>query len=328
MSTTEPEMSPKVEVPRSVGTPCVSCPLLGHLERLFPPKKPFYRRRPIIFTLLMIALLCILWNVVKFIFFDEGADSFADGAKIAVVRVEGAILDNKQTLKWISKIRRDKNVKGVLLRIDSPGGGAAASQELFEYLRSLNEVKPVVASMGSMAASGGLMVAMSARHIVANPSTLTGSIGVKMTLPQIYNLMDKVGVSQESLATGKYKDAGSPFKPLKEDDKKYFTELIDDMYAQFVELVARSRNIPEDKIRLLADGKAFTGREAKVYGLVDELGSQDVALRHLSKLCGVSAETPLMERPRQRDVLRMFAESLMELEISTRYRPPDFMFIF
>ncbi len=262
--------------------------LLQELVGLLRPK-PFRKRHPIIFWGSILLALLVLWQA----FADEESSFSAD--RIAVVRIEGAIMETEPTLEWIRKLEKMNSVKGVLLRIDSPGGGAAASQEIHGALQALAQKKVLVASMGSSAASGGLMVAMAAPYVVANPSTITGSIGVRMDVPQVYKLMESIGVGQESLTSGKFKDAGSMMRAMTPEDRTYLQGVINDLYEQFVHMVAEGRKTTVEDIKKIADGRIFTGREAKELGLVDALGGQDVALAKLYELTGVDPKTDLYE---------------------------------
>ncbi len=273
--------------------------------------KPFRKRHPILFWLfiiLIITTICI--SIFK------GSASSILGDRIAVVRIDGTILKTKDLLKWIETLKRDKNVKGVLLRINSGGGGAASSQELYDALRDLSRKKPLITSIGSVAASGGLMVAMSSEYIVANPSSVVGSIGVRMSIPQIQGLLAKIGVHQESLTTGTFKDTGAIDRPLTEEERVYLQSLLHDMYNQFVNLVAEGRKIPVEKIEAIADGRVFTGREAKELGLIDELGGQNKALEKLYALTKVSSETPLQEMPDPEALLEKLAQSFSKISLS------------
>ncbi len=304
-------------------TSCTACPW-RHIPP-YPwalPRKPFRKRHPLLFWGLATLLLLIGLGA----YLGRG-DDLSGGDKLAVVRVEGMIADTRPLLAWIDKVRRAPNVKGVLLRIDSPGGGAAASQELYEALHALSARKPVVASMGSVAASGGLMAAMGASYVVANPSTVTGSIGVKMELPQLQGLMQKIGVGRESLSTGRFKDAGSPFRPLTAEERTYLDGVLQDMHRQFVALVAENRKLPLEKVQAMADGRIFTGRAAKALGLVDELGGPDAALRELRKQTGVAASVPLLERPRKNKLWKEVLESVLDLDLDqAAARTPAFLF--
>lgn len=321
-------MTTELTQPNVVGTPTQqACPLaentlalalLAVAEALKP--KPFRTRRPIIFWG---ALVLVLAGIIWFSLDDgDSVESTGRGERIAVVRVEGLIMDTKPLLRWIAKVQRDDNVKGILLRVDSPGGGAAASQEIFDALQHLAKLKPVVASLGSVAASGGLMVAVAAPWVVANPSTVTGSIGVRMDFPQLMGLMEKIGVGQETLTTGRYKDAGSSMRAPTSEEKEYFQGILQDMHDQFVLLVAEGRKLPAESVRTFADGRIMTGREAKERGLVDELGGQSVALAKLRVQCGVSEGKALMEQPKRSSVWRELTESLLGVDLTTRHTVP------
>ena len=304
-----------------------SCPLnspivLSLLEQLKP--RPFRKRHPILFWGGILVLLLALGGAGMAAWDDDSPS----GDRIAVVRVEGLIADTRPLLRWIDTIERDKSVKGVLLRVDSPGGGAAASQEIHDALRRLNTSKPVVASMGSTAASGGLMAAMAAQYIVANPSTVTGSIGVRMDLPQVQKLMDKIGVGQETLTTGRFKGAGSMTRPLTPEERTYFSRILQDMHDQFVLLVAEGRKLPVEQVRALADGRIMTGREAKEHKLVDALGGQDVALAHLRNLTEVSPGKKLLERPKEKTAWRELLETLLDVDLTAHHALPEFLYAY
>ena len=258
----------------------------------------------------------------------EDEDNMLGREYLAVVRVEGFIGDTRKLLAWIDRLTRDKGVKGVLLRVNSPGGGAAASHELYEAIKRLAVKKPVYASMGSVAASGGLMVALAAERIWATPSTITGSIGVKMEVPQVQGLMDKLGLHRESIASGKYKDAGSPFRPMTQDERIYLAEIIDDMHKNFVAIVVQARKLPEEKVLAMADGRIVTGVKALELGLVDELGGQAEALRQLRAAARVEYRTPLMEQPKEGKLVRGLLEALLGVELDARVALPEFLYIY
>lgn len=287
--------------------------------------KPFRKRHPIVFWLGMPLMVLALLGIGGAMFGDSGG--ITTGNRFAVLRVEGIILNNKAALKWLDRLARDSSVKGVLLRVDSPGGGAAASQELHDAIVRLQKTKPVVAYMGTVAASGGLMVAVAAQEVVANPSAVTGSIGVKMDIPQVQGLMQKLGVGQETLTTGKYKDAGSPFKAMSEQDRAYLQGVLQDMHTQFVELVAKSRNIPLVKVESIADGRIFTGREALNLKLVDAVGGQDLAVTLLQKAAGISERLPLQEQPKESALWKEVLETVLEIDIRSKAATPAFMYM-
>jgi protease-4 len=182
--------------------------------------------------------------------------------------------------------------------------------------------------MGSVAASGGLMAAVAADRILATPATLTGSIGVKMEIPQVQGLMEKLGVHRESIASGKYKDAGTPFRPMTQDERTYLTAIVDDMHESFVMLVAQARKLPLEKVRELADGRILTGTKALEVGLVDALGGQAEAVRQLGATAGVKPGTPLLEQPREGKFLRELLESLLGIELDARMALPEFLYVY
>ncbi|MEG2172240.1 MAG: signal peptide peptidase SppA [Desulfovibrionaceae bacterium] len=288
--------------------------------------KPFRKRHPVLFWLGLPLLVLAVLGAGGALF--GGEDSLPASDRLAMLRVEGVILQNRPILKWIDRLYRDDSVKGVLLRVDSPGGGAAASQELHEAIARLQTKKPVVAYMGSVAASGGLMVALAAPMVVANPSAVTGSIGVKMDIPQVQGLMAKLGVGQETLTTGRFKDAGSPFKVMSAQDRTYLQGVLQDMHRQFVELVAKSRNMPLANVEAMADGRIFTGREALALGLVNAVGGQDVALEALSKATGLASSQVLLEQPKESALWKEILETVLDIDLSSAARSPAFMYMY
>ena len=307
--------------------PCAgSCPLARIPEPVWKYwlHLPFRKRHPWLYRLGILLLVMLLLLAVA-VASDE--ETFGDDG-IAVVSVSGPILDIGSQLDWIRKISDNPRIKGVLLRVDSPGGGAAASEELYTALKGLAATRPVAVSMGSTAASGGVMVAMAGTRIFANASTVTGSIGVRMDIPQLGPLLDKIGIGQETLTTAPYKDAGSPLKPLTPEQRAYFKAVLDDMHAQFVDIVATGRKMPRDKAAALADGRIFTGREALRLGLVDELGGQAEALRWLAAECGVPARRPLIRKPAEGPWLERQLKTWFGLALSTLDRAPAPAFLY
>ena len=274
--------------------------------------RPFRKRHPIIFwgLILLLAVGIGLFGAAL------GSNGFTGGQRMALISVSGPIMDVEPTLEWIRKVERDPSVAGVLLRVDSPGGGAAASQELYNALAALAGKKPVAVSMGSLAASGGLMVSMAGSRVFANASTVTGSIGVRMDIPQLQGLLGKIGVGQETITTAPFKDAGSYMRPLSPDQREYFKKVLDDMHQQFVDIVAQGRHMEHARAAALASGKIFTGREAVQLGLVDELGGQETALAWLSAQCGVPVERKLLSRPKEGNWLPRGLKTLLGIDLS------------
>lgn len=317
--------------------PCAAaCPLAQIPAPVFWKallRRPFRKRHPFIFWLLVLVLILV---GVAALSRDGNEQALLNGGeRLALVTVRGSIMDVAPTLNWIRQIERNPRVKGVLLRVDSPGGGAAASQEVYAALARLARKRPLAVSMGSMAASGGLMVSMAGQRIFANPSTVTGSIGVRMDIPQLQGLLGKIGVGQETLVTAPYKNAGSPLRPLSPDDRAYFEGVLRDMHEQFVDIVALGRKMPRERAAQLANGKIFTGREAQKLGLVDALGGQDAALRWLADETGVPASRKLLTRPKESNWLNAGLKSWLGLDISALathaggdWRTPVFLYQF
>lgn len=255
------------------------------------PKKPWRKRHPWLFRL---AALFVLFMAVGI------AGSFSESMEeagmmtpdtIGIVRIDGMIMESGATVAWIDKLRENPKVHGVLLRINSPGGAVVPSQEIHMAIKRLAAKKPVVVSMGTAAASGGYYIAVAADYIVANPSTLTGSIGVRMDLINAQKLADFIGIQPQGLSSGPLKEAGSPYRPLREDERAYLQGMVQDMYDVFVEYVAAGRKMDIKQVRALADGRAYTGRQALELGLVDELGDYGAALQKLVMMSGLK-ETP------------------------------------
>jgi protease-4 len=278
-----------------------SCPLnavpVEAWRQLF--RRSFRKRHPVIFWGAGLALVALL----GFLAVRDDEDEMFDGPeRLALVTVRGAIMEAGETLQWLREIGRRASVKGVLVRVDSPGGGAAASHEIYDALAEIGKDRPVAVSMGSMAASGGLMVSMAGERVFANSSTVTGSIGVRMDIPQLQGLFDKIGLGQQTLVTAPYKNAGSYLRQLSSEEKDYFESVLNDMHDQFVQVVAKGRRMTMQEAARLADGKIFTGREAKELGLVDELGGQEAAHRWLAGKTGVPFERRLLVKPKKRSL--------------------------
>ena len=238
---------------------------------------------------------------------------------IASLEIKGTISDSKGFIEDLKEYGNRSNVKSVIIRIDSPGGGVAASQEIYEAIKKFRAEsdKKVVVSMASTAASGGYYIACAADTIFANPGTITGSIGVIAQWYDYSDLLRWAKMQSVVIKSGDLKDSGSGFRPMTDEEKVYFQSLIDDMYGQFVSAVSESRDIPEEDVRRLADGRAFTGREAKEKRLVDELGTFQDAVEAAAKMGGISGEpkllTPVKKRFSALDLLLGNAESIFPL---------------
>ena len=222
------------------------------------------------------------------------------GEKIAVVELKGVINSSDEIVYQLKKHRENRSIKAIVLRVDSPGGAVVPSQEMYEEVRKTREAgKPVIVSMGSVAASGGYYVSCGATKIVANRGTLTGSIGVISQFIQIEQLMSKIGIGSTTVKSGKLKDSGSPFRKFTGEDRKYWEGLIQDTYNQFVTVVERERHIPHERLLGIADGRVFSGEQALEAGLVDTLGTYEDAVRIAADIVGIRGE-PVVVKMRER----------------------------
>ncbi len=228
------------------------------------------------------------------------------GARVGLVRVEGGIYDSRQVIRDLESMVEDPGIKAIVLRVDSPGGGAAASQEIFEYIRGVQEQGvPLVVSMGSVAASGGYYIACTADTIFANPGTLTGSIGVVMSFTNLEELFGKIGLDFEVIKSGRFKDTGSWSRQMTDAERALLQETIDDIHAQFVEAVAEGRGMEYDAVAALADGRIFSGRQALEAGLVDRLGTLEDAVEVAARMGGIEGE-PRVQEPVRRERLTLW----------------------
>lgn len=209
------------------------------------------------------------------------------GYPIALLRVEGPIIDVNWHLQEVKKLADEDRIKAVVLRIDSPGGAVAPTQELHRELLRLKEKKPIVASMGTVAASGGYYLSCATDWIICNPGTITGSIGVIMEFTNLQELLRKVGVGSRTIKSGKFKDTGNPTREMTTEEERLMTDMVMDTYEQFVEAVLEGRSLNEEQIRPYFDGRVLTGRQALELGLVDELGNINDALAKAAGMAGL-----------------------------------------
>lgn len=241
-----------------------------------------------------------IWSSVSI--FDLGSS----GKRIGVVEIRGVIADSRDTLKAVKKFRKDQNVKAVLLRIDSPGGGVGPSQEIYREVRRTVQEKPVVASLGGVAASGGYYIASAAGHIVASPGTVTGSIGVIVPFPNFRLLFEKIGYDKTVVKSGQFKDIGDPGREMTPEEKKLLQETVDAVHHQFVQDVAKGRKLPEKEVQKVADGRILTGEMARQLGLVDELGNFEDGVTAAATLAGIKGEPKLVYAEKEKRSLLDF----------------------
>lgn len=232
------------------------------------------------------------------------------GEKIGIVEIKGVITEAEPTLKTLRDLEERTDIKAVVVRIDSPGGAVGASQEIFEEIKRLDRKKPVVASLATVAASGGYYAAVGARRIVANPGTITGSIGVIMKMPNLGALMDKLGIKLNVVQSGALKDLGPINRDPSQEEVKVISGVMDDIHRQFITAVAEGRRLPVGQIEPLADGRIFSGNQALQYRLVDKLGNFSTAIKEAAGLAGIKGEPELVYPEKDRiSILRdMLAE--------------------
>ena len=246
--------------------------------------------------------------------------------RVALIRIEGVILDAQATITELKHYSENPLVKAIVLRIDSPGGGVVPSQEIHDAVKRVKNKsnKAVIASMGTVAASGGYYIAAATDRIIANPGTLTGSIGVIMEMANFEGLMKKVGVEGVVIKSGRFKDVGSPVRKMSDEERKLLQSVMDDVHQQFIQAVADGRSLEVSDVEPLADGRIYTGRQAKEARLVDELGDLDDAIHIAADIAGMEGEPKVVE-PRKRFSFRDIIESrwssvFPKLEFDTRVK--------
>ncbi len=285
------------------------------------------KKRPFLMALLTFGAIFLFFLILIVVVTSlEGRSPILSlGEKVGVIEVTGVIIDSRQLTKQIGEFRDDPSIRAVVLRIDSPGGGVGPSQEICEEVGKLAHDKPVVVSMGSVAASGGYYIAVPATRIFANPGTITGSIGVIMEFANVEELLGKIGLRNEVVKSGPHKDIGSPTRPMTSSDREILQGMIDDVYDQFAHQVSVSRKIPLETVKSFADGRIFSGRQALDKGLVDELGNFQDAVDAAGKLAGIEGEPRLVYPPRKKpgmlDYLVEESVSRFTREISGRATP-------
>lgn len=266
------------------------------------------KRHPILFMFLSLFGVAIFIFIVAYIAtVGFGSRSWIPGEKIAVVRIEGVILDSNEIIEELKEYSSNDSVKAILLRIDSPGGAVAPSQEIYQEVKKIRDEgkKKVVTSMGAVTASGGYYIASASNKIVANPGSVTGSIGVILELANVSGLMKKVGVESVVVKSGKFKDIGSMFREMTKEERELIQGVIDDTHDQFIEAVAEGRGMEKDKVIPIADGRVFTGRQAQKLGLVDEIGNMQEAIKITAKMAGIKGKPILLEKKKRFSIIDM-----------------------
>jgi len=250
------------------------------------------KRHPLLNACLVTIILVVLFLGLALLTLPwmRQGDFWSGGEKVGVVEIKGLIADSRVTLKQLDRFKKDQNIKAIVLRVNSPGGAVGASQEILREVEKVRKTKKVVASLGTVAASGGYYVACAADVIMASPGTTTGSIGVIMQFVNLEQVTKKLGLDFFALKAGRYKDVGYPFREMTPEDKAYLQGLLDNVYQQFIRDVAKNRKIPLKKMKELAEGRIYTGEEAKKAGLVDEFGNLSDAIERAGRLGGIKGK--------------------------------------
>ena len=255
---------------------------------------------PLVIFILFIISAVFLESVIT----GKGSfDGFSFGDKIAIIKIDGVIMEEsaQKINRQLKKYKEDDSVKAILLRVNSPGGGIAASQEIYQEVKKAKDAgKVIVVSMGSVAASGGYYIACPADKIIANPGTVTASIGVIASFLNVEGLYDKIGLDQQVIKSGKFKDTGSSTRKMTKEERKLMQNLIMDMYDQFVEVIVSERGIPREEILEIADGRIMSGRQALRAGLIDTLGNYEDAIRITADMIGMEEPNTVIEKEKKK----------------------------
>lgn len=277
----------------------------------------------IVKTLIVIACLIVLVFLVSII---RGI-ARAGGERIGVLEIDGMISESKEVMQNIVKFKEDDSIKGVVLRINSPGGAVGPTQEIYREVVKLKDKKPVYVSMGSLCASGGYYIASAGQKLLANPSTVTGSIGVIMQLTMLEHLIDKLGIQMTTIKAGQFKDAGTPFREMTNEERAYFNNIVESIHAQFIKDVAIGRKMDIEKIRRLADGRVFTGTQAKELGLVDGLGNFYDTIDEFKKFLKIKGKPTLVHAEKPFSFSKWIFGSMAQELVNERFASP-FKFLF
>ena len=263
----------------------------------------FSRRHPYLFFLIVMSAfsVAVLTLITIMATVLGNPERRFTGEKVGVVEITGPIIDSRKILQDLRTFRESEAIKAILVRVDSPGGGVGPSQEIYREIQKTTEQKKVIISMGAVAASGGYYVAAGADGIMANPGTITGSIGVIMGYTNFEELMQKIGLSAVVIKSGEYKDTGSPTRPMSDDEKELLQEVTRQIHGQFVEAIGKGRRLEVKQVEAIADGRIFTGQKALELGLVDRLGNFEDAVAWAGELGGIAGKVetvyPEKEKP-------------------------------
>jgi len=264
-------------------------------------------KKPVVFLVFFLLALAIVSAIIALLQRD-----FPLKDKVALIRIEGPILTSRAIVEEIKGYVTDKSIKAIVLRVDSPGGGVVPSQEIYGEVKKAAAKKKLIVSMGSLAASGGYYISCPATKIIANPGTITGSIGVIMEVPNIKGLMDKLGIKTEVIKSGKHKDLVSSFRDIGKEEREILQGVMDDVHDQFIQAVAEGRKIPFEEVKKIADGRIFSGRQAKTVGLVDDLGDLEYAIAEAAKMVGIKGEPEVVTKKERSLFMELLSGKIYE----------------
>ncbi len=251
-------------------------------------------------VLFFVVILFALSVKIAATILGEGNTVLTSKEGVGLVEVKGMILDSRETIRQLRYFLKQESVRAVVLRVDSPGGIVAPSQEIYAEVKKFAARKKIIVSMGSLAASGGYYISAPATMIYANPGSITASIGVILKLSNIESLMDKIGIKSYTLKTGKYKDSGSPVRRFSAEDRAMLQSVIDNTHQQFIRAVAEGRKLPLEDVRKIADGRILSGEQAKEHRLVDRLGTLQDAIEEAGRLAGIKGDPELLLPPKKK----------------------------
>ncbi|MCK5097485.1 MAG: signal peptide peptidase SppA [Desulfobacteraceae bacterium] len=238
---------------------------------------------------------------------------FDSEANVGIVEISGIISSSKKAIKAIKEFRKEDSIKAIIVRINSPGGGIGPSQEIYTEIMRTRGEKPIIASLGSVAASGGYYIASATQKIVANPGTITGSIGVIVEYTNIQEVLKKIGLSAVVIKSGKFKDIGSPVRDITDAEKEFLQNFVDELHMQFVNHAAEGRGLDAEVMAKLADGRIYTGQTAMELNLIDQLGNFEDSIQLAGEMAGIEGEViPVYPKQDRMSLFKELTQSLIQ----------------
>ena len=281
--------------------------------RITPPKTDF---RWLWITLLILAIIIISFNLGK----QTNIVANSLGVKkVGIVEITGPIISSKKIIEDLNQLEQKEDIASIVIRIDSPGGSVAPTEEIYEKIKKVKKIKPVIASVGNVAASGGYYIAVAADSIFANKGSILGSIGVIISYPIMKDLFDKIGIDVETIKSGNLKDSGSFSRNPTAQDKIFFEKLILNMYDQFIDVVVKDRMMERNNVLSLADGRVFTGLTSMKLGLIDKLGTYESAIQVAAEMGGISGKPQIFQNNKKSNIVKDFLSSDLSTKIQTTW---------